>query len=54
MLGRVAESIELIRIFEEMRRSHGEEPTLDDRTAADLDLDDVFRQIDRTASAPGS
>jgi hypothetical protein len=36
-----------------MRQGAGEERGLDERTAADLDLDDVFHRIDRTASAVG-
>ncbi|HEX7528143.1 MAG TPA: hypothetical protein VF425_03470, partial [Thermoanaerobaculia bacterium] len=36
-----------------MRHGAGEERGLDERTAADLDLDDVFHRIDRTASTVG-
>ena len=36
-----------------MRQGAGEERGLDERTAVDLDLDDVFHRIDRTASAVG-
>lgn len=46
-------SLDEIRIFEDMRRGAGEEHDLDDRTAADLDLDDVFHRIDRAASTVG-
>jgi len=46
-------SLDEIRIFEDSRQREGEAPGLDERTAADLDLDDVFRRIDQTASAVG-
>ncbi len=45
--------IDLVRVYEELLRASGDAPAVDQRTAADLDLDDVFRGIDRTAGAPG-
>jgi hypothetical protein len=46
-------SLDEIRIFEDSRQREGEAPGLDERTAADLDLDDVFRRIDQTSSTVG-
>lgn len=42
-----------IRIFEELRLGAGEGRRLDERTASDLDLDDLFRRLDRTAGTAG-
>jgi DNA mismatch repair ATPase MutS len=52
-LARAKGSVDEIRSFEDLRHAEGEERGLDERTAADLDLDDVFRRIDRTASSAG-
>ncbi len=46
-------SLEEIRHFDEQLRQTGERDGLDPRTWADLDLDAVFRRLDRTASAVG-
>ncbi len=45
--------LEEIRIFEDLRLEAGETRRLDERTASDLDLDEVYRRLDRTASAVG-
>lgn len=45
--------LEAIRLLHELRSRAGDGPGVDPRTAADLDLDELFRRIDRSTSALG-